>query len=56
MASPSDGSAETADLSAPAAPTLTRGTLVAAAFCIFAAQFGLTVPAILNGLFQLDFS
>jgi MFS family permease len=37
-------------------PTLTRGTLVAAALCIFAAQFGLTVPAILNGLFQLDFS
>jgi MFS family permease len=37
------------------APTLTRGTLVAAALGIFAAQFGLTVPAILNGLFQLDF-
>jgi MFS family permease len=37
-------------------PRLTRGTLIAAALCIFAAQFGLTVPAILNGLFQLDFS
>jgi MFS family permease len=35
---------------------LTQGTLVAAALGIFAAQFGLTVPAILNGLFQLDFS
>jgi MFS family permease len=62
MVSPSDGSAGTAAPSASQAqpghhaPTLTRGTLVAAAFCIFAAQFGLTVPAILNGLFQLDFS
>ncbi|WAC57563.1 MFS transporter [Gordonia sp. SL306] len=34
---------------------LTRGTLVAAALCIFVAQFGLTVPAGLNGLFQQDF-
>jgi MFS family permease len=37
------------------ASTLTRGTLTAAALCIFMAQFALTVPAGLNGLFQQDF-
>jgi MFS family permease len=35
--------------------TLARGTLVAAALCVFMAQFALTVPAGLNGLFQQDF-
>ena len=34
---------------------LARGTLIAAAFGVFMAQFTLTVPAGLNGLFQLDF-
>jgi MFS family permease len=37
------------------APTLTRGTLTAAALCIFMTQFALTCPAGLNGLFQQDF-
>ncbi|MFF7643479.1 MFS transporter [Streptomyces canus] len=36
--------------------TLERGTLIAAALCVFMAQFALTVPAGLNGLFQQDFS
>ncbi|GAA2118774.1 MFS transporter [Actinomadura napierensis] len=36
-------------------PGLAVGTLLAAAFCVFMAQFALTVPASLNGLFQLDF-
>jgi MFS family permease len=36
--------------------TLARGTLVAAALCVFMAQFALTVPAGLNGLFQQDFN
>lgn len=36
--------------------TLTRGTLIAAALCVFMAQFALTVPAGLNGLFQQDFN
>ncbi|MFJ4569163.1 MFS transporter [Streptomyces caelestis] len=35
--------------------TLARGTLIAAALCVFMAQFALTVPAGLNGLFQQDF-
>ncbi|WP_406281111.1 MFS transporter [Nocardia sp. NBC_00881] len=35
--------------------TLAWGTLVAAALCVFMAQFALTVPAGLNGLFQQDF-
>ncbi|WP_309500294.1 MFS transporter [Streptomyces shenzhenensis] len=35
---------------------LARGTLLAAALCVFMAQFALTVPAGLNGLFQQDFS
>ncbi|MEU5339859.1 MULTISPECIES: MFS transporter [unclassified Streptomyces] len=36
--------------------TLARGTLIAAALCVFMAQFALTVPAGLNGLFQQDFN
>ena len=40
--------------SASRTPTLAVGTLVAAAFCVFMAQFALTVPAGLNGLFQVD--
>jgi MFS family permease len=40
---------------APGIDTLARGTLVAAALCVFMAQFALTVPAGLNGLFQQDF-
>lgn len=36
-------------------PPLARGTLIAAALCVFMAQFGLTVPAPFNGMFQLDF-
>jgi MFS family permease len=36
------------------APGLPAGTLFAAAFCVFMAQFALTVPAGLNGLFQQD--
>ena len=39
----------------PDTDTLARGTLIAAALCVFMAQFALTVPAILNGLFQQDF-
>ncbi len=35
--------------------TLPVGTLVGAALCVFMAQFALTVPAGLNGLFQIDF-
>ncbi|MDX3731973.1 MFS transporter [Streptomyces caniscabiei] len=38
-----------------ASDTLARGTLIAAALCVFMAQFALTVPAGLNGLFQQDF-
>ncbi|KOU57601.1 MFS transporter [Streptomyces sp. MMG1533] len=34
---------------------MARGTLIAAALCVFMAQFALTVPAGLNGLFQQDF-
>lgn len=39
----------------PALARLTKGTLIAAAFGVFMAQFALTVPAGLNGLFQQDF-
>ncbi len=35
---------------------LTRGTLIAAAAAVAVAQFGLSIPAVLNGLFQLDLS
>ncbi|AHK35914.1 hypothetical protein OPAG_06749 [Rhodococcus opacus PD630] len=56
MAKPGPGGAVFATAAgAPHTPALTRGTLVAAALCIFVAQFGLTVPAGLNGLFQQDF-
>jgi MFS family permease len=34
--------------------TLSRGTLVAAAFGVCVAQVGLAIPAVLNGLFQKD--
>jgi MFS family permease len=33
---------------------LTTGTLVAAAFAVALAQIGLSIPAVLNGMFQLD--
>ena len=42
-------------LAAPAEPrTLSRGTLVAAAFGVCVAQVALAIPAVLNGLFQKD--
>src|SRR3954471_6535593 len=35
-------------------PTLTRGTLAAAAIAVCVAQVALAIPAVLNGLFQQD--
>ncbi|HEY1489177.1 MAG TPA: MFS transporter [Micromonosporaceae bacterium] len=35
---------------------LTRGTLIAAVVAVGVAQIGLSIPAVLNGLFQLDLS
>jgi MFS family permease len=35
-------------------PRLTGGTLLSAAFAVAVAQIGLSIPAVLNGLFQLD--
>jgi MFS family permease len=36
------------------APTLTAGTLTAAALAVAVAQIGLSIPAVLNGMFQVD--
>src|SRR3954453_5173483 len=35
-------------------PTLTAGTLTAASLAVAVAQIGLSIPAVLNGMFQLD--
>src|SRR6195952_5264711 len=35
-------------------PSLTPGTLLAAALAVAVAQIGLSIPAVLNGMFQLD--
>jgi MFS family permease len=39
---------------AGAGPTLTAGTLTAAALAVAVAQIGLSIPAVLNGMFQQD--
>src|SRR5262249_42547337 len=36
------------------APTLTAGTLTAASLAVAVAQIGLSIPAVLNGMFQVD--
>src|ERR1700709_2758799 len=50
MSSPLATSPDVAD----ARPRLTAGTLTAAALAVALAQIGLSAPAVLNGLFQLD--
>jgi MFS family permease len=46
----------TADSGTSPRDELTRGTLIAAVVAVAVAQFGLSIPAVLNGLFQLDLS
>jgi MFS family permease len=41
-------------LSSSAAPRLSRGTLVAAAFAVAVAQIGLSIPAVINGFINQD--
>src|SRR6195952_4865375 len=50
MSSSLTASADVAD----ARPRLTAGTLTAAALAVAVAQIGLSIPAVLNGLFQQD--
>lgn len=42
------------DATAAKRPTLTRGTLIAAALGVLVGQLALAIPAVLNGLFQED--
>ncbi|TWE10050.1 MFS transporter [Rudaeicoccus suwonensis] len=49
-----DGAAPTPAATSTQSPSLTRGTMIAAALAVCVAQVGIAIPAVLNGLFQQD--